>query len=235
MIRIAIVDDNLEDQKHIESCLAFLAEKDHLEFSVEKYSSGDSFLFHYERNFDVVLMDIDMPGRNGLETARALRLMDENVMLIFLTALAQYAIQGYEVHAMSYIMKPVNKYDLAMKLSRTIHRIGDGRNKRIPIYVEKTMHMVSASAIRYAEVHGHYVTWHTTNGPLTEYGSLKSAEAKLTHFPFARCCRYYLANLRYVTSVTEDEVQLGDTHLLLSQSQRKEFLSALSKYIGGNE
>ena len=79
---------------------------------------GSSFE-NYKMIFDIIIFDIDMPGINGIDTARKLREMDSNVTIIFVTNIAQYAINGYEVDAVDYILKPVSYYDFSMKFHRT--------------------------------------------------------------------------------------------------------------------
>ena len=97
MIRVAIVEDDREARESLRACLGWIAEKDRQQFRVSEFPSGTAFLGNYEPDYDLVFMDIEMPGMNGMETARALRKMDASVLLIFVTNMAQYAIAGYEV------------------------------------------------------------------------------------------------------------------------------------------
>ena len=97
VIRVAIVEDDREARESLRACLGWIAEKDRQQFRVSEFPSGTAFLGNYEPDYDLVFMDIQMPGMNGMETARALRKMDASVLLIFVTNMAQYAIAGYEV------------------------------------------------------------------------------------------------------------------------------------------
>lgn len=235
MIRVAIVEDQEQEQRHIQECLDYLAQQEQVRFDVRVFDRGDQFLFNYTPDYDIVLMDIEMPGQSGLETARALRRVDPSVILIFVTALAQYALQGYDVDAMSYIVKPVSRQDFAMKLTRAVHRTSGRAESKICIKTDDGIRVVRPSDVRYLEVTGHYVTYHTLEGEAREYITLKKAEEKLRGHAFVRCHRFYVVNLRYVTAIARETVFLGDEQLMLAQSQRKAFLSAYAKFMGGVE
>ena len=104
MIRIAMVEDSPEERKRIRECLSYMEETENLTFSVTEFPTGNAFLANYHYEYDIVLMDINLPGINGLETARQLRRMDSAVILIFVTNLVQYAVSGYEVDALDFIV-----------------------------------------------------------------------------------------------------------------------------------
>ena len=123
MIRIAIVEDERRERAHLRDCLAYMAEKEQLEFDIVEFGSGEEFLGGYQPVYDIVLMDIELPGINGMETAMALRRMDAFVLLVFVTNMVQYAVSGYEVNALNYILKPVNRFDFALKMNKAISRL----------------------------------------------------------------------------------------------------------------
>ena len=102
MIHVAIVEDESKAREALKACLAYVAERNQTEIQITEFVSGTAFLGGYQPIYDIVLMDIEMPGMNGMETAKALRKMDAAVILIFVTNLTQYAIMGYEVDALSY-------------------------------------------------------------------------------------------------------------------------------------
>ncbi len=233
MIRIAVVEDQVREQEHLVQCLKELGQQENLVIDIRTFSSGDAFLFNYHSDYDIVLMDIEMPGRDGLETARALRRMDSEVILIFVTALAQYAVQGYDVDAMGYIVKPVSRSELAIKLRRAIRRASDRSEDALCIKTEDGLVVIRAADVCYVEVTGHYVTYHTPDGEIQEYITLKNAEKKLSKQPFVLCHRCCLVNLRYVTSITKENVWVGKTPLMMAQSRYKPFLQAYSRFIGG--
>ena len=99
MIRVAIVEDDAAEREKIQGYLNELSRQEQIQFEIAPYPSGLNFIMGEMKGFDIVLMDIDMPGVNGMETAQALRKVDPTVILIFVTNMAQYAISGYEVDA----------------------------------------------------------------------------------------------------------------------------------------
>ena len=233
MIRIAIVEDERRERAHLRDCLAYMAEKEQLEFDIVEFGSGEEFLGGYQPVYDIVLMDIELPGINGMETAKALRRLDSFVLLVFVTNMVQYAVSGYEVDALNYILKPVNRFDFALKMNKAISRTAKRTEKSVQMRAGKDLYMLPVAAIRYLEVDGHYIVYHTTEGDYSEYITLKEAEKKLDKPYFVRCNRCYLVNLKYVAAVRDDVVQVGRDELLISRPQKKAFLNALAVFIGG--
>ena len=233
MIHVAIVEDESREREMIKACLSYVAEKNQTEIQTTEFVSGAAFLGGYQPIYDIVLMDIEMPGINGMETAKALRKMDAAVILIFVTNLTQYAIMGYEVDALSYILKPVNRFDFALKMSKASARTAKRGEESIVIKTARETYSVRIAAIQYVEANGHNMIYHTTEGVFSEYGTLKDTEKKLNKDYFARCNRCFLVNLRFVASVKEDTVFVGQDALQISRSQKKAFLNALTVYIGG--
>ena len=169
MLHVAIVEDEESERAHLKNCLRYLGEKEQIAFQVSEFPSGMAFLGDYKPIYDIVLMDIEMPGMNGLETARALRQMDMSVILVFVTNMAQYAVNGYE---------------FAMKMTRAVSRTTKRQDESIRIKGAGGFYVLRVASIKYLEVLEHYVTYHTTEGDFTEYITLKDAEKKLSK-PFS--------------------------------------------------
>ena len=123
-MRLALVDDDAE----IRSLLRAYVQRYNTEYgtsiSTYDFTRGSDLLHNYERGvFDVIFLDIEMPGINGMETATQIRRIDDAVALVFVTHLAQFAVQGYEVQASDYIIKPLSYFDFAMKITRILKTI----------------------------------------------------------------------------------------------------------------
>ena len=131
MLQIAIVEDDPSERERIRECLR-LMEDDDISFAVREFETGVSFLDQYQPEYDIVLMDIEMPGIDGLKTARELRRMDGEVILIFVTNMAQFALYGYEVDALDFILKPINRYSFSLKRRG---RAGSGAIEVLPCAV----------------------------------------------------------------------------------------------------
>lgn len=123
MIRIAIVED---EESYVKELTGYLKEyqntyKEELEITV--YRDGDGITSNYRAQFDIILMDIQMKFMDGMSAAEEIRKQDSEVVIMFITNMTQYAIRGYEVDALDYILKPVSYFAFCQKLSRAIARI----------------------------------------------------------------------------------------------------------------
>ena len=152
MIRVAIVEDDAAEQARIREYLAWLSQRENIPLEAEHFASGLAFVMSGMKGFDIVLMDIDMPGMNGMETARALRKVDAAVILIFVTNMAQFAISGYEVDATDFILKPVNKYSFAIKIKRAVARTAKKNDDTLQIKRDGTLYLVPLSSIQYLSI-----------------------------------------------------------------------------------
>ena len=122
MLRCAIVEDSPRELEHLKECLArYSAERD-IPLETTVFGDAASFLEHYRADYDIVFMDIELPGINGMEAAHRLREIDRQVILIFVTNMAQFAVKGYEVDALDYIIKPAQYGPLSIKLDRAAQR-----------------------------------------------------------------------------------------------------------------
>lgn len=233
MIRIAVVDDEEEERQNLTQAFLRLASQLREEVDIVCFTSGDDLLSNYDFSCDMICMDIDMPGRDGLTAARALRKLDHRVVLVFVTNMAQLAIQGYEVRATDFLIKPVDSYALALKM-RSIFAMINSRKKRAILFsTADGMCRVSTDEVYYVEVNGHYLSFYTVQGKFTQKAALREWEEKLEGLSFKRCNNCYLVNLKHVAAVNRDELKVGDQWLKMSRPRKKQFLQALTNYMGG--
>ena len=101
-----------------------------IKLEIKTYCSGDVFLQQFDASYDLICLDIDMDGTNGIDTAKKIRQKDKEVLIFFVTNMAQMAIRGYEVRALDFIIKPVNYYSFAMKLLNALDIISNQRSKK---------------------------------------------------------------------------------------------------------
>ena len=233
MIRIAIVEDEPTERDRIKVYLEEIAQEDQTQFDIEQYSSGMAFVMSGMKDYDLVLMDIDMPNLNGIETAKALRKVVQSATLIFVTNMAQYAISGYEVNAVDFILKPVNRYSFAIKIKRAISRTAKKNDNAIQIKMDGTIFLVHMYQIMYLEVDGHYVIFHTTQGDYKEYTTLKLAQKRINSSHFVQCNQSFLINMKYIESVSRESVTVGGTVIYISRKMKTEFMNAVLDFLGG--
>lgn len=235
MRKVAIIDDEQASRQHLANhILRYMDErKEHLE--LVQFQSGVQFLECYAHDFELVFLDIEMPGMDGMETARELRKMDEDVCIIFVTNLARYALHGYEVNAFDFLVKPVPYAGFAVRFERALRHIGRLREeKAVVLQFDGVMKKIGLSEITYIESAGAYLIYHTSSGPCRVRGALKTAEEELAADGFLRCNHGYLVNLRYVTDVADDIVTVGGDRLKISRHKKKEFIVGLTGYLGRN-
>lgn len=230
MHRIAIVEDDATSSKELQGYIARYGSENSLEFRVDSFSNGFGIVDNYKPVWDLILLDIDMPLMDGMIVARRIREKDDSVMIVFITNLAQYAIQGYDVSAFDYVLKPVNYHAFAMKMRKIVRAIGRRAEKTIiAIDGKGDSRRVPVSDIRYVEVLDHKLVYHRANDALHSYGSLKELEQALGD-SFARCNHCFLVNLSYVDGFSGEEVIVGGTALKISRTRRKQFLQRVSDY-----
>ncbi|MBO4989577.1 MAG: response regulator transcription factor [Clostridia bacterium] len=234
MKRIAIVEDEKKEAEKLKSFLKKFEGETGERFDVLWYSDAIAFLTGYRSNFDIVLMDIELPDINGMEAAVKLRAIDPVVTLIFVTNMAQFAVKGYEVQAFRFIVKPVSYDNFSLCLKRAIYKIQSEKNfdRTIAIPLPTGVKRVSASALKYVEVVSHHLSWHTEEGVIESSGSLSKVEKDLEGANFFRCNSCYLVNLKYVTEISGYDVFVGRERLTVSHPRRRDFMLALNEYLG---
>ena len=226
MYRIALVEDEKYNADRFCDILNDYSKKEDVEFQIRWYCNAITFLEEYGEGYDIVFMDIRMPVMDGMEAARKLRERDSTVVLVFLTALAQYAIQGYEVQAADYILKPVNQTVLEMKLKRLLPRCRRNEST-IALDTDKNKVFLQPDELLYVEIYDHHIHYQTTDGVLRSYGTLKQVEEKLPKNIFYRINNQTIINLRHVTRMDTENVYLGEREFPISMRRRKGFIEAL--------
>ena len=230
MKRIAIVDDDEKIRNELSAFLTRYEETSGEQFLVSVFGFAELFLTNYKPDYDIVFMDIDMPGMDGLAASRRLRELDERVVLLFITNLTQYAIQGYEVAATDFIVKPVSYERFRQKLTRALKFVPESKRPALLIRTEEATVTVDMDDVMYVEVQGHNVFYHTAKNEYRVRGSLKQAEQELNDPQFFACDKSCLVNLAYVEGVSGNTITVGGTELTVSRPKKKLFMNALAAY-----
>ncbi len=237
MVRIAIVDD---DSRDIELSSAFIARyfsNSGQLFRLSTFTDGLFFMNDYKPVYDIVFMDIDMPLSNGMDVARKLRLKDASVILVFMTNLAQYAAEGYDVDAVGFLVKPIDYFSFELKMRKALHILESRKDVHFLMNLNSgegiSRKLISAGDICYLEVLDHNVTVHTEKERYVIWSSLKECADRLKDAHFSFISRYTLVNLKYVERIESDHLIVHGERLSLSRSKRKAFLQELTAFYGG--
>jgi len=230
VISIAIVEDQKKDADVLREYLLRYASEAGESIEIECFSSGVHFLDPYTAKYDLIFMDIEMPSMNGMTAARKLRELDQQVKLIFVTNMAKYAIQGYSVGAIDYILKPVLYFDIKMRMERLREILGYSE-AAITLPVQGGVKKFRPRDIYYVESLSHSITFHTTTGDHLARRSMNEWERELKGLGFFRCSTSYIVNLRYVQEVKGNSVFVRDVELQIARARKKDFLSALMRRI----
>lgn len=233
MIHIAIVDDDDTDAGRTAAMVDRYYDGDHHRYAITRFTDGESFLNDYKAGFDALFLDVEMPGIDGLETAHRLREVDDHVVLVFTTKMAQYAAAGYDVDAIGYLVKPMDYFGFALKMRKVEDVVAKRQGVTIPLTVGTGTQFLSSHDVRYIEVLGHEVIYHTGDTAYKVWSSLKEAAALLESVHFTAASRYCLVNLEWVKAVTGDGAIVDNITLPISRSKRKPLMQALAAYYGG--
>ena len=229
-MRTAIVEDDKEAAEKLSGFIRRYGRENGRVFDIAEFKDTAAFLFGYKPDYDLVFMDIEMPGRNGMDGAKKLREFDPDVPLVFVTGLMHYAVKGYEVGALDYLVKPYSYEAFEMTFSMAVKKRADAE-RSVTVRNMSGYARIPLSAIYYVEVNKHRVIYHTDFGLVDVWGSMKAAEKALPPFSFAKCGASWLVNLGRVKSIEGDSVVVGGDRLKISRAKKKAFLQALNAFV----
>lgn len=232
MIKIAIVEDEELYAKQLNEYLRQYERENGEVIEVTIYSDGDRIVDKYQSQYDIILMDIEMKFMDGMSAAEEIRKIDTEVVIIFITNMTQYAIRGYAVDALDYVLKPVSYFALSQRLNRAIGRMRKRESKMIMVNMKGGIVRLNIANIYYIESQGHTLILHTILGDYETSGTMKEMEGKLLDMNFCRGNKGYLINLQHVDGISDGCAIVKDERLILSRARKKEFMEALTKYWG---
>lgn len=231
MTRIALVEDDLVCRGQMEEYLARFARETGETFSVHAFDDGTDILKNYRAEYDIILMDIQMEHMDGMTAAEEIRKLDGEAVIIFITSLASYAIKGYAVSALDYIVKPVSYYVFSQSLRRAMEQLRRRTRTYLLVNYKNAAQKIDSADVCYIEVDGHNLVYHTVDGSITAPGAMRDVEARLEGSPFFRCNKGYLVNMAHVDGVVEDDAVVHGVRLQISRAKKRAFMDALNRYI----
>lgn len=234
MLKVAIVEDDLQCAGQLQAYMEKYVAEQGLSLELTRFSDGMELAQQYRPVWDLILLDIEMPRMDGMEAATRVRQVDPEVQIIFITNMARFAVRGYQVDALDFVLKPITYPKLALRLRKAVEIIQQRTERFLLVSSKEALHKLPISQIRYIEVANRHLHIHTADREYLTNGTLSALEKELAGSTFARCGHSYLVNLRHVTAVHRDTVLLGEMKVPLSRSCQKEFLQRLTAFVGGN-
>lgn len=202
-LKIALCDDNKEQIRALRRMLAEWAAGKPIALETDEYSSAESFLFSYpDKPCSLLLLDIEMKEINGMELAKKLRQSGDDIPIVFITGFSDYMNEGYEVEALHYLLKPVDKDKLFRVLDRYLQK-RPPENELVVSCGGEMLH-ISPHMITCCEAMGKRTLLYLSDGRVTECSSGISAVKEMLPPEFIFCHRSYIVNLRRVRSIGRD-------------------------------
>lgn len=233
MYKIAIVEDELENRQQISEYITQYGRENEIHFEIEVFQDGKEIMDADHNSFEVIFFDVEMPKVNGMDAAKYIRERDENVVIVFITNLAQYAIQGYSVGALDFVLKPINYYSFSLRLAGALERVKKKETMDVILTTSDGMKRLNTKDIYFIEIINRMLHYHTTDGEYVVRGTMQSAEAAFKDYNFEKCNHWYLVNLKYVSEIQKNIVIVAGMELEISRRNKTAFVKAVTDYIGG--
>lgn len=227
MLRIAVAEDEAAARATLRDYLDRWQAQTGQQVQADFFESGTQLLDSLPMQLQLVLLDIQMPGISGMETARLLREKLPEVELVFITSLTGYALESYEVAALDYLVKPVSYPRFCRSIDRVWRRIAQQEENILTVKNTDGVFRIRVKDLVYVEVFSHRLVLHTAQQELSYSGTLTALEKRLGT-SFFRCHSSFLINLEQVTQLDGNEVVLGENRLPVSKYRRKALLTALA-------
>ncbi len=234
MIKMAIVEDEEIYLNQVKEFIDDYKKEEHVSFHLDCFASGTLFMNTWVRNeYDIIFLDIVLKDSiDGMEIANKIREKNSNAIIIFITTMVQYAVKGYEVEALGYLVKPITYFTFRQILNKALKKIDKDEDVFITCSYKEEFAKIPSSDITYFEVANHFLTIHTTHGDYQMRGSLSDMIQLLKNKDFALCNQCYLVNLKYVYGIEGMKAKVYKDTLQISRPKKKAFLDSLTKYCG---
>ena len=231
LLLVAVVDDDAKDAERLKDLVEAYFARRETPVLIHVYPDGLDFIRSTSVH-DIVFMDIRMDQLDGLDAAHLMRKINSEACLIFVTNMAQFAIKGYEVDALDFILKPATPTSISFLLDKAMKRLSGTGSAAFSLKTPDGLISLTMNEVTFVEVFDHNLIYHTTRGDYTVRGRLSDVMSKLDEKHFAMCNRSFIVNLRHVDQVTSDTLFIGNHRIPISKSHRKELMKRFSSFLG---
>jgi len=230
-MNIAILEDNQADRDALCSYIRLYCRENCFVAHIESFDTGEALLDAFSpSSYDLIFLDIFLPGISGVDTALKIRETDRDCMLVFLTDSPDFTMDGFMVQAAGYVVKPISR----IKMSNAMHAcrfVFEQNSRAIELSVGGKDILISIADLLYVEVFGRDTVFHMKRGNLKSRLSLEIVEKRLSGAPFLRCNRSYIINMNYVDDMREDDFLMRNGDLVpIRKNNRKEIRMAMANF-----
>ena len=239
MIKFAICEDEDIQADINKNYIEMWAEKNKVKYKIDVFESADKFLFKwmYEEVYDVIILDVHMENMSGMELATRIRFIDDDVIIIFISGMEEYILDGYNVSALNYLLKPLKKEKFFSVLDKAKEKRGKNINSNnfLVLYKGKNMMKIDYNDIYYIIAFDHYIDIHVKDKIYTFNKKISDLEIILPKGRFVRCHRSYIVNIKYVKNINKSNLLLdNDIKIPVSKTRMKDTYDTFINYFTDN-
>ena len=231
LIHVAIVEDEPLFVQQLKEYIGRYEKDRGRRIKITTFADGEDITDDYRGGYDIILMDIQMRFMDGMTAAEKIRTLDHEVIIMFITNMIQYAVRGYEVDAMDYVVKPVEYFAFSQKLDKAIGRMKKAVQTYISVPTEDGLQKLAVSDIYYIESQGHNACYRTARGEFLSRITLKELEDSMSGYGFFRCGKGYLINMKHVDGISGNDCIICGERIPVSRIKKTEFLEMLIQYM----
>lgn len=237
MYKLCICDDKEKCRDFVSSEIEKFFSASGETYELDQFASGDEFLFHLKPGYyDIVFFDIEMDGTDGLETARRLRRIDSNVVIVFTSAIKEAVFDGFTAEPLTFLTKPLQSGQMQDALKRALMQVQRTQKQKFVYTVNKTTNVLPVRDIVYIESKGRVLEVVTLGERISFYGRLDTAQANPALDGFLRCHQSYLVNPDYIMEISGSEILLTTRQTVpIRRGSAKELRLEFMKYLDSLE
>ena len=205
-MNMAIIEDSGQELSLLERCLQSYLSSRQVYRVIDTYTSGEAFLENWpSKSYDLVFLDILMEGISGIEVARKIRETDSECLLIFISSSKEYALQGFEVRAFDYLLKPLSEERFQKTMDLCQNELAK-HIRYIEVKESRTLVKIPLNEIIYTDYYNHYIQIHTAARLIRSYQQFDVFSPLLLCYPQFLCCyRNCIVNMDHVDSVDKHD------------------------------
>ena len=233
MIKIIVCDDQEKEYVHLNELLTDYAETRQIDLEIRYFRNGQDLLEAEIQQTDLFFLDVEMPGINGIETGKEIRKRNNHCEIVFITNYIQYALQGYEVQAFRYLLKPIEKQQFTEIADHLFEKIRKS-SSYLQVKGRSDTQRILIKDIVYAETSQRHVLIHTKEKVIDCYNTMEKLEESLAGHGFFRCHQAYLVSMDEITQIKGNDAVLKNNCIIpISKNKKKQFKQVLTDFWGG--